>query len=85
MPLGSLLKILLSALFFLAVVFVVALEFSLIQSDGDVNNGAGYEQAAKEAYKCVCSFGMSTISRPEARSSHGFRPCYDYPNYIKNT
>ena len=71
MPLGRFLKILLSGLLALAALFVVTVEFSLIQSDGDANNYAAYEQAAKEAYKYVCAFGIGIIRWFEARS-HDF-------------
>ena len=71
MPLWSFLKIVLSGLFVLAVLFVVAVEFSLIQSDGDVNDYAAYQQAAKEAYNSVHAFGAAIINWLDDRS-HDF-------------
>jgi len=48
MPLGRFLKILLSGLFALAVVFVVAVQYSGIPPASDFQNFAAYEQIAKE-------------------------------------
>jgi hypothetical protein len=61
MPLGRFLKILLSALFALAVVFVVAVQYSGFQPAGDIQNLAAYEQVAKEYLNYARDLTMRTI------------------------
>jgi hypothetical protein len=61
MPLGRFLKILLSALFALAVVFVVAVQYSGIQPASDIQNFAAYEQIAKEYLNYARDLAMRAI------------------------
>ena len=61
MPLGRFLKILISALFALAVVFVVAVQYSGIQPASDIQNFAAYEQIAKEYLNYGRALMMRTI------------------------
>jgi hypothetical protein len=61
MPLGRFLKILLSALFVLAVAFVVAVQYSVIQPASDIQSFAAYEQIAKEYFNYACALVMRTI------------------------
>ena len=61
MPLGRFLKILLSALFALAIVFVVAVQYSGIQPAGEIQNFAAYEQVAKEYFTYAGDLVMRAI------------------------
>jgi hypothetical protein len=61
MPLGRFLKILLSALFALAVAFIVAVQYSGIQPAGDIQNFATYEQIAREYFNYGRDLVMRTI------------------------
>jgi hypothetical protein len=61
MPLGRFLKILLSALFALAIVFVVAVQYSGIQPASDIQSFAAYEQIAKEYFTYVRDLVMRAI------------------------
>jgi hypothetical protein len=61
MPLGRFLKILLSALFVLAVVFAVAVHYSGIQPASNIQNFAAYEQTAREYFNYVRDLAMRTV------------------------
>jgi len=62
MPLGRFLKILLSALFALAVVFVVAVQYSGFQASGDIQNFAAYGQSAREYLNDARDLAIRTIA-----------------------
>jgi hypothetical protein len=71
MPLGKFLKVLFGGLAALAILFVVGVEFSLIQSNGDIGNYTAYEQATKETYNSVFSLGKCIV-RWVGDRSHDF-------------
>ena len=62
MPLGRFLKILLSALFILAVVFVIAVQYSVIQPAADIQSFAVYEQIAGEYFNYARALMMRAIA-----------------------
>ncbi len=63
MPLGRFLKILLSALFILAVVLVVAVQYESVQPFGDIQSLAAYEQIAKEYFNYARSSAQALMTR----------------------
>ena len=63
MPLGRFLKILLSALFVLAVVFVIAVQYSVIQSTSDFQSFAAYEQIAREYFNSARNYALTLVMR----------------------
>src|SRR6185436_11694877 len=63
MPLGRFLKILLSALYILADVFAVAVQYEGIQPASDVQSLAGYEQVVKEYFNYARSSTSAVVTR----------------------
>jgi len=61
MPLGSFLKILLSGMFTLAVLFVIAVEFSIVQTTDNIGNYESYEYPAKEHFESFQTFVVGVI------------------------
>jgi hypothetical protein len=63
MPLERFLKILLSGLFALAIVFVVAVQYSGIQPASDIQSLAAYEQIAKEYFNYARTCAWTLMMR----------------------